>query len=290
MPKIRLKKILIFYKTSVYRHCLSKKKSVKSISTDSEHLMRLKETHNNHYESLQVVETALKKKGVHYKKAKRGQYIDFANYNFIISIGGDGTLLEAARHMKNQLLLGVNSDPKWSIGRLCSTSSKDFSKDLDSILRGQFRIQILNRLQLKIKGCPDSINILNDILICHKNPAAMSRYRITCKGKSEEQKSSGVWISTAAGSTGAIHSADAKSLPLGSKKYAYKARELYTNKKTKYRFRGGALTPPETIKFTSLMKDGIIYADGCHKKIPFPIGKKATLSLSHEPLRVIKIK
>ena len=57
------------------------------------------------------------------------------------------------------------------------------------------------------------MNVLNDILICHHNPGAMSRYYLTVGRVREEQRSSGVWIATAAGSSGGLHSAGGKVLP-----------------------------------------------------------------------------
>ena len=74
------------------------------------------------------------------------------------------------------------------------------------------------------------MNVLNDILVCHHNPGAMSRYFLTVEGTREEQRSSGVWIATAAGSSGGLHSAGGKVLTQKSKEFQYRPRELYRGK------------------------------------------------------------
>ena len=56
-----------------------------------------------------------------------------SKFDFIISVGGDGTLLEAARGATNQILFAINSDPKWSVGRLCNATSENFADKFESV-------------------------------------------------------------------------------------------------------------------------------------------------------------
>ncbi len=140
------------------------------------------------------METVLKMRKCKFTKACRGSSINYNRYDLIITLGGDGTFLEAARHVENQIVLGVNSDPAWSVGRFCWAHPKNFEKLLDKILAGHWRIKKFNRLRLSFSDGTNPMNVLNDILVCHENPAAMSRYYITIGKIKEEQRSSGIWI------------------------------------------------------------------------------------------------
>jgi len=74
----------------------------------------------------------------------------------------------------------------------------------------------------------------------------MSRYYLQVGKLLEEQRSSGVWIATAAGSTGGLRSAGGKVLPKEDKKFQYKPRELYYGKKTCYHLKGGIKPGPKS--------------------------------------------
>ena len=131
------------------------------------------------------------------------------------------------------------------------------------------------------------LDVLNDILIGHRNPAAMSRYFLTLKNVREEQRNSGLWIATAAGSSGAIHSAGGQALAPESKKIQYMPRELYEGFNPHYRLRGGALELKTPMVVESLMPDGVVFVDGAHFKYPFVFGDKIMISNSPQPLKVV---
>lgn len=284
-----MKNVLLVYKKSTYKHLfLDKNISPEFLNINPQIIRRFKRTHAQHYVVLEKIESILKERGVKYSKVSRGRRGDLSGYDLIITVGGDGTFLEGARDIRRQLILGVNSDPKWSVGKFCAATSKTFPEILDRVLKKQARIRVYSRMRLKIKRISEKINVLNDVLICHKNPAAMSRYCINVKGVKEEQRSSGIWVATAAGSTGAIHSAGGKIQPLTSKKLQYHVRELYCGRGATHRFKSGFFSPPQTIKVTSLMKDGILYVDGSHIHYPFSFGTDVVISHSPQPLRVIQ--
>jgi NAD+ kinase len=144
-------------------------------------------------------------------------------------------------------------------------------------------------LRVRLNGRIYPANILNDILICNKNPAAMSHYYLIIDGCREEQRSSGMWIATSAGSTGAIHSAGGKILPLTSDKFQYMPRELCGKIGKSCHFLGGVIPGTQILNLTSLMNAGMIYIDGAHVKIPFPFGTKISIAKSPYPLRMIRL-
>ncbi len=323
------KKILILYKKSAYKiYFLERKSSLfqKENSLTPREINDFKRAHDKHYQSLAMVRRILDRYAIHYHVRARGSKIDFARYEVVMTVGGDGTFLEAARGLKDQpfdysclkrqellrvdserslpcpvlkdrasrksksqFILGVNSDPQSSVGRFCSCTPEDFEKVLKRFLTGKVKIKKFQRIQLDLKFGEKhyETQVLNDILVCHQNPAAMSRYSLSLNGVQEEQRSSGVWISTAAGSSGAILSAGGKLIAQEASEIQYKPRELYRWPRRKYELTGEALLLKRPMVITSLMRNGVVFIDGAHLKFPFHFGSKAVMTHSPRPLKVI---
>ncbi len=282
--------ILLLYKNNTYAgYFLSDRKRLAQLegSLNAEEIQRFRRTHKNHFWSLSYVEAVLKYRKLKFTKACRGSSFDYSRYDLVITVGGDGTFLEAARHVKEGTLWGVNSDPSWSVGRFCSGNPKNFEVLLDKILAGKATVKKFNRLSLSFSDGTQPMNVLNDILVCHHNPGAMSRYFLTIGRVREEQSSSGVWIATAAGSSGGLHSAGGKVLAQESKKFQYRPRELYRWKNTHHRLKGGILKPTQKITLTSLMREGVVFVDGSHVCLPFSFGAKISVNRSSSPLKII---
>ena len=221
-------------------------------------------------------------------KKKPGPKIDYQKFDLVITLGG-WDFLEAARNIKSQLVIGVNSSPESSVGRFCIANVKTFPLVIDQVIKNRFKVKLLQRLRLS--GIPgiNGVNALNDILIAHQNPAAMSRYCLTVCGITEEQRSSGVWIATASGSTGAILSAGGEILRETSKNFQYFCRELYIGSQKIYRLKKGILKSNQKIQLTSLMREGRIFIDGSRTSWPFTFGQTITVGHSFQPLKVIEL-
>ncbi|MCK5215773.1 MAG: NAD(+)/NADH kinase [Candidatus Omnitrophica bacterium] len=283
-----MKKILVIYKVSSYKQYLAKLKKLDSSSLQNKELIRrFKHTHMEHYHTLEYARELFKKLDVQPTIVKREQIKDFMGYDLVITIGGDGTFLYAAKGLRKQKILGVNSDPKWSVGRFCFANRDNLEGVINNYLKKKNKTKTVNRLTFALNGKETDVQVVNDVLICHKNPAAMSRYYITLNKRTEEQRSSGLWVATAAGSTGAIHSAGGTVLPIASKQYQYMTRELYPAFGIKHKLKGGLISPRYTISIASLMENGVIYVDGSHQKTSFRFGDKIQIKPSAVPLRII---
>jgi NAD+ kinase len=223
---------------------------------------------------------------VPYTKIFRGERAHYEQYTLVITVGGDGTFLQTANHLQHQCILGVNSATQFSVGKLCAANVKNFETIFNKIKDGRFKIIPLYRLNLQLKRQRKEINALNDVLVCHQNPAVMCRYAIKIKGFEEEHRSSGVWVSTAVGSTGAIRSAGGKPIAAQLKRMQYLPRELYAYRKGQYRLKGGVLS--QSFQITSLMRFGMIYVDGANLKFHFPYGEVLKISLSN-PIQTIRV-
>lgn len=283
-------KILLLYKNSTYAgYFLSSQKRFSQLQGlfNSQEIKRFRKTHLAHFEALSYIEGVLKHSHLKYVKVRRGTAVHYHDYNFIITVGGDGTFLEAARNVTKQMIWGVNSDPNWSVGRFCSGNPKNFEFMLGEILRGKFKLKTFQRIGLSFNNGMPSVPVLNDVLISHQYPGAMSRYYIKLGRIKEEQKSSGIWISTAAGSSGGIYSAGGKLLSDQSSTMQYLPRELYKRAGSVYKLRGGVFKSPQSLSVTSLMREGVIFVDGSHICLPFSFGTTARIMKSTHPLKVI---
>ncbi len=225
----------------------------------------------------------LRRRGVRFDAVHRGSVAERARYDLVVSLGGDGTFFAAARHLRDTPIFGINSDPSNSLGLWTAADRSGFRKAFDAALEGRLKPVLLNRMAVAVNGRPARGGAFNDVLLSHKNPAAMSRYRIAVDGDSENQKSSGVWISTAAGSTAAIRSAGGRRMPIRSRLFQYLVREPYGWPVPSYRFIHGLA---ERIAVTSFMMDAGLWLDGSRTRIDLSLGDRVEIRPGI-PLRVL---
>jgi NAD+ kinase len=289
---MKFKNILLLYKRSAYTIYSAKKDPLllknKKDSVRKE-IEALHKAHDEHYQTLQYVVKTLLSLGVRFKESYRGCKIDYSSFDLIITVGGDGTFLEAARHAGAQVVVGVNSAPRFSVGKFCIMNKENFKNVIQKIIKGDSGISLLQRLKVDLKNNQEVIHVLNDVLICHVNPASICRYLIQVGSKIEKQRSSGVWIATAAGSTGAIQSAGGKRLKILDHRFQYHPRELYDGHNQRYQLKGTVLNSRQKIEVTSFMRRGMIFLDGAHVKSPFNFGETVRICLSSQPLKTIFI-
>ena len=116
-----------------------------------------------------------------------------------IVVGGDGTLLHAARSLARHRvpLLGVNLG---RLGFLTDVSPDDMLPTLEQILSGHYSEERRCLLQAEINGC--RCTALNDVVIHKWNIARMIEFETLVDGSSiDVQRSDGLIISTPTGST-----------------------------------------------------------------------------------------
>ncbi len=251
----------------------------------------LKGSHQRHHDTVQGVRTYLKKKALRVDFVLRrniGQ-LGFADgrYDLVITVGGDGTVLDASHMSRKVPILGVNSDPLRSVARFSGCDLDNFPRVLEGYLRGRIKPVSVPRLQFSLNGRVHPWPVLNDLLVTTVSPAGTSRYTLRVGAKVEEHMSSGVWISTAAGSTAANLSAGGKILPATRRAFQYVVREAYLPKFGRRSLLQGVLGPKNRMEVVSYMRDGRIYLDGANKILPFVLGDHLVVKLSPYPLPIL---
>lgn len=276
-----LKKAVVVYKKSRLDY-------VKEHGSEPEktHLSSLILAHECHERSILLVTDALLACNVPYETVYRADLSkDVLKNALVITVGGDGTLLDASHYCLDSPIIGVNSAPQSSVGALCLTDAPGFLPILKQILSGQLRPSLISRLEVKIENQIQFPLALNDILFCHKNPAAMARFTVSVDGVTEYHRSSGLWVATATGSTGGILSCGA--MPISEQDRAiFHMREPYFCDAEIPQLLKGTLTSSQKLYITSDMGDGQIFIDGHHKVIDIDFGQSIEISLSNEHLRL----
>lgn len=287
------KKTLILFKTSSYDKYFNNEQITSALITAHKkyRFQTLCEAHKSHIKTLLRTIEILKKYSLHFDCSERETLVDYSRYSLVISVGGDGTFLKAASNINDQIMIGVNSSPQHSVGKLCFFHVNNLEHAIQAFTKDRFKITKLDRLELQAPFCKSKKKrlALNDILVCHQSPAAMSHYVLKINKHAEEQRGSGIWIATPAGSTGAISSAGGAAIPISKHQIQFLGRELYPFHKKVYRLSAGTLNKNTHITITSLMDDGQIFIDGTHNIVPFPFSKQIFISLSKHPVKLLTL-
>jgi NAD+ kinase len=246
------------------------------------------EAHREHVRTLESVERRLARAGAQVLLVQRAHAaFDASDAELVIAVGGDGTLLAASHSVGRTPILGVNSAPRHSVGFFCAATRKSFDELLERALSGRLRSLELTRMSVSVNGRVRSNRVLNEALYCHASPAATSRYILGHRRLREEQRSSGLWIGPAAGSTAAQHSAGGRVLPLRSPLLQLVVREPYTPAGQRYRLTKFLVAEGESVSVDSKMDNAALFFDGPYRQVPVRLGDHVTFAASDEPLSVL---
>lgn len=215
----------------------------------------------------------------------RGSLAATGRYDLVLTVGGDGTLLATAHFVGRTPVLAINSDPEHSLGLFSGADRRDFVAALEAALAGRLPATPLHRLAVTIQGRPLRERVLNEVLFSRRNPAALARYRVTVEGRHEEQRSSGLWISTAAGSTAAIRAAGGRRMPIGSRRLQLVTREPYRWGLRPYRL--ARLESDGPVRLQTLTTGSAIWIDGERVCYPLAYGDVVTVKPGAVPLTVL---
>ena len=287
----RRRRVLIVYKKDAYRQYLQEQQDphlLKLLQRGHSDALDMQRAHTVHEEAMEAVVHALRQLPVEFELAYRADLEATGRYDLVVSVGGDGTFLQAARSVEHTPILGVNSDPQRSEAVFCAATPKTFLSLCRRALEGRLPELKLYRLVATLNGKRLPYRAINDILMVHDDPATMSRYRLRVGTREESQKTSGLWVSTAAGSSSAVWAAGGRRLPWGAKKFQYRPRELYQGRLSHNRLKGGVLRVDQVVRVAWLMRKGSAFVDGPHVKIPLQFADQLTIRLSlSDPLRVL---
>ena|SRR3989338_4073534 len=271
-----MKNILVVYKKSLYELYLnSKDTDVKEFMHTPADVARLRISHEAQVETLEQVVSNLNKRDYNVDVMYRADLKPIIGKDLVVTVGGDGTLLEVAHYVTDMTpVLGVNSNPTSSVGYFSCATKENFAGVIDK-LDGYTRTN-LQRLHLTVDGQDIPELVLNDVLFAHRNPAAMTRYELNVDGvdklngkREKGLRSSGLLVCAAAGSTAWMYHLGGGIMPLDSTQMQYHERDQ----------RNAPFgVANSSIAVRSLTREGYLYVDGEHLRYPFGLGSEMLIT------------
>lgn len=226
----------------------------------------------------------------------------------VIVIGQDGLVANTAKYVGNIPILAINPDPDRYDGVLLPFDHKNFIEGTDRVLSGKYASRIVPLAEARLSD-GQRLLAFNDLFIGAASHVS-ARYRITFEKESEEQSSSGIIVSTKAGSTGWLSSIFNMSEGLyrfidginvrknhghGSGPYFmdeelfFAVREPFLSKRTRIGLIGGPIKGKKQLRIESYMPSGgVIFSDGIESDfMHFPAGKIARIGIAPEKVKLV---
>lgn len=289
----RAPRVLVMYKRTTYqRYRGGQSNRIKRlIDAGDDTVEKLLQAHDEHLDTIERARAVLKELGAEAVFRHRYEPGENHRWDLVVTLGGDGTLLWSS-HMvgPDTPMVAINSAPRSSVGYFCAGDKNALRETLVMALEGDLKATKLTRMEVALDGEVVSTRVLNDILFCHSCPAATTRYIIELGAAGEEQLSSGIWAGPAAGSTAAQRSAGGKVLPPGSQKLQFVVREPYFGLRGAYSLTKGLVSPGESLRIRSKMREARIFMDGAQKMLDVDIGVEVRLRASDEPLTLLGLR
>lgn len=188
--------------------------------------------HNTYVAALEQLKKALPR-GVRHQIIERGFLPNFlfGDRDLIVTVGRDGLIVNTAKYLSAQPLLGLNPDPERVDGVLAQFPIQSVGPVLAETLRGNFSLKHVTMARTTLND-GQTLHAINDLFIGQRTHLS-ARYRMRYGDAEESQSSSGIIVSTGAGSTGWFRSILTGAAGITEAYTKVKARERV---REKYRF------------------------------------------------------
>ena len=259
--------------------------------------------HETFQQSLHSLQTQLSK--VVKNKIVERSYIPnyiFTDKNVIVVIGQDGLVANTAKYSKGIPIVAVNPDKERYDGVLLPFDNSNFIYGVDKVLNNSFQQRTMRFAEAKLND-GQRLLAFNDLFIGASSHVS-ARYRISFNRNTEEQSSSGLIVSTQAGSTGWLSSIfnmaygvagmferniKLKRPKLKESDLLFAVREPFQSIRTQIGITAGVLNGQGSLTIESLMpNNGVIFSDGIETDfLKFNSGTIATIGLAKETATLV---
>jgi NAD kinase len=128
----------------------------------------------------------------------------FSPSDVVVTVGQDGLVANAAKYVGGQPLVGVNPDPERFDGVLLPFAPREARAAAARVLEGTAHFREVTLAEARLAD-GQRLLAFNDLFLGARSHVSV-RYRIAFADQAESQSSSGVIVSTGAGSTGWLSS------------------------------------------------------------------------------------
>ena len=201
----------------------------------------------------------------------------FTASDAIVPVGQDGLVANTAKYVGEQPIIAVNPDPDRFDGILLRYSPAETRAALLSLLEGRSRERQVTLAEAQLEDGQRLLGF-NDLFIGARTHVS-ARYKIGFGGRSEPHSSSGVLVSTGAGSTGWLSSVFAMAgvvstfsggkpgralhLEWEDPRLVFVVREPYVSRHSKAGIAAGLIEAGgELILESQMPSGGVIFSDG----------------------------
>ncbi len=223
----------------------------------------------------------------------------FTEKDLIIVVGQDGLVANTAKYVNGRPIIAINPDESRYDGILLPFNSYNFMPAVHNVLNDNFTCKSITMAEVKLND-DQRLLAFNDFFIgVSKHSSA--RYQITYNEQVENHSSSGIIVSTGAGSTGWMSSmfnmangmikAFSGSSPISrmnlsqeDEKLLFVVREPFISKTSQAGIVAGVIHKDEYLTIESFMpQDGIIFSDGIQSDyLTFNSGMTAEIGIADE--------
>lgn len=230
----------------------------------------------------------------------------FGEADLVVTVGQDGLVSNTAKYLSGQPILAVNPDPERFDGILLPFTASDFDHAIAATLAGAAGISDVTLAQAELSD-GQRLLAFNDFFIGASSHVS-ARYSIKSGQDMENHSSSGIIVSTGAGSTGWLQSVYAGAagvvtalggrvipppqqgrLDWDEEYLVYAVREPFPSKTTGTSMVYGTVTQDKPLVVSSSMStNGVIFSDGVEADyMAFNNGTKVVVSISPEKARLV---
>jgi NAD kinase len=128
----------------------------------------------------------------------------FSKKDIVVVVGQDGLVANTAKYTDDLPIIGINPDPTRYDGVLLPFNTSDFITGFRNVLKGDYPYHMVTMAEACLND-KQRLLAFNDFFIGPSSHIS-ARYSISFEGHTEKQSSSGIIVSTGAGSTGWLSS------------------------------------------------------------------------------------
>jgi hypothetical protein len=227
----------------------------------------------------------------------------FSKQDLIVTLGQDGLVANTAKYVGGQPILAVNPDPDRFDGVLLPFDTAGLRRHLEQALACRVRMRPVTLAEARLRD-GQRLLAFNDLFIGARSHTS-ARYSIGHGGRQENQSSSGIIVSTGAGSTGWLSSVlnqtagivalwgrgsvPARRLDWEQRELIFIVREPFASRHSQAGIVAGTLKESEPLNVESQMPSGgVIFSDGVEADhLDFNSGAIATIGVATERANLI---
>ena len=213
--------------------------------------------------------------------------------DIVVVLGQDGLVANTAKYLAGQTVIGLNPDRSRYDGILVSHQPEATPDLLAAVASGRCDIERRTMVEAVIDG--RRLVALNELFVGHQSHQS-ARYRLSCRGRTEEHTSSGLIVSTGTGATGwALSINRSRREPLAlphpdQPVLAFFVREAFPSVASGVELTEGLLEANAGLSITSRMNQGgVIFGDGIEDdRVEFSWGRKVEVGIAANQLSLLR--